>query len=67
MPKPQNPNRTLTTIGGVPKSLVIRIRKYARSDQHRSGTESTASILERIISEYETDNTPPHEEAPSTY
>jgi len=67
MPKPQNPERTETTIGGVPKSLVLRIRKYADKDPDRKGNESTATILGRIIDQYEKDHEAPNVAPQPTY
>ena len=66
MVRPQNPDRKFTTIGSVPKGLILRIRKYAEKSKERKGTESTSVILERIISDYE--STHPIESEPhSTY
>lgn len=62
MAKPQNPNRLETTIGGVEKSLVARIRRYAKKDPNRLGNESTSTVLNRIITEYEKEHPLPLEE-----
>lgn len=67
MPKPQNPNRTKTTIGEVPKTLILRIRKYAKKDPNRKGNESTAVILQRILTQYEQDHPAPTQIPQPTY
>lgn len=67
MAKPQNPERTETTIGGVSKSLVSRIRRYATKDPNRKGNESTATILDRIISQYEREHEAPNQAPQETY
>lgn len=63
MAKPPNPERKLTTIGGVEKTLVARIRCYAKKDPKRLGNESTSNVLNRIITEYEKEH-PLEEQAP---
>lgn len=67
MAKPANPNNLLTTIGGVEKHLILRIRKYAKKDPNRLGNESTATVLKRIISEYEIDHPSDGEVPKPTY
>jgi len=49
MAKPHNPNNTSTTVM-IPKELKNRIRCYALPSVKRSGFESDAQILERLIS-----------------
>ncbi|NIT99628.1 MAG: hypothetical protein GWN01_01385 [Nitrosopumilaceae archaeon] len=65
MPRPQSEKRTKTTIGEVPKTLVLRIRKYAQSDKSRKGYESTATVLERIVSDYENSHPTTSEPTPT--
>lgn len=67
MPKPQNPLRTETTIGSIPKTLVLRIRKYANKDPDRKGNESTATILGRMITQYEQEHEAPNVAPQDTY
>lgn len=67
MTRRANPDRKNTTIGGVPKSLKLRIRKFAKKDPNRSGTESDAKILERMVKFYESNNRPESDIPVATY
>lgn len=63
MPKPQNENRTRTTIS-ISKDLKNIIRRYAEPATERKGNESDEQVLIRIV-EYFKNHHPAHEGKPT--
>ena len=52
MAKPVNHDRPNTTVA-MSKHLKLRLRRYAVQDKERKGTESDATIIEKMLSFYE--------------
>lgn len=66
MARPNNPKRSTTPIS-IPKTLKVRIRKFAKPAESRRGNESDAQVLTRIVEHYEKDHKPESESPKPTY